>query len=410
MQGLMNFAMSNGTDDIKLCSSCITPTGLKKANNLKPNTIMEEKTINGISSVASTLSTNEQQWTKYHSKQGHGFAAEDANAMYDRMHGKTVHKVGLDNSLNGADRISDGVQIQTKYCSDAAKSINAAFESGTYRYEGMKIEVPFDQYDEAVSIMRGKILDGKIPGITDPNQAKSIVIQGNYTYEEAVQIAKAGNIDSIKFDVKTQAVACGFACGLSFVVAYCKAKSHGKSHATALKYAGKQALKSGFTTMATGVAAQQLLRTQVGRNFAAVATRTIKPVVSSAMKTEIGKNAITKTASVIAGKQLTGTAAANVITKTLRSNAVVSTVVFVGTTIPDAVKLCRGQISGAEFAENTAVNAAGVGGGWAGATSGALIGSAICPGVGTVIGGIVGGISGGIGASCGIKKIIDWFK
>ena len=44
--------------------------------------------VNGVASVASTQCTNDQQWTKYHSKQGHGFAAEDANAMWDRWHGE----------------------------------------------------------------------------------------------------------------------------------------------------------------------------------------------------------------------------------------------------------------------------------------------------------------------------------
>lgn len=372
-------------------------------NNVKP-------TINGISSTASTQCTNDQQWTKYHSKQGHGFAAEDANAIWDRMHGKKVDKVGLDNSLNGADRISDDVQIQTKYCTDASKSVGAAFEKGTYRYEGMKLEVPNDQYDEAVRIMRGRISNGEVPGVTDPNMADQIVIKGHYTYDEAVRIAKAGNLDSIKFDIRTQSVACAFACGLSFVVYYCTAKSQGVSHTDALKIASKQAAKSGVTTMVTGVAAQQLLRTEVGRNFAAVATKAFKPIVQTAMKKEIGKQAITKTASVIAGKQVTGVAATNVVTKALRTNAVVSGVVFVGTTIPDVVNLCRGKISGAEFAKNTTTNAAGVGGGWAGASAGAAIGSAVFPGVGTVIGGIIGGIGGGMGASLGVKKVFSWFK
>lgn len=371
---------------------------------------IRNSSVNGVASVASTECTNDQQWTKYHSKQGHGFAAEDANAMWDRWHGKTVEKVGTDNSLNGADRISNGVQIQTKYCADASKSVGAAFDNGTYRYSGMKLEVPSDQYDEAVSIMRGRISNGEVPGVSDPNMAEQIVIKGHYTYDEAARIAKAGNIDSIKFDIRTQSVACAFACGLSFAVTYCSAKSQGMSHSEALKAASKQAAKSGVTTMVTGVAAQQLLRTQVGRNFAAVATKAVKPVVQSAMKTELGKQMVTKTASVIAGKQVAGATATNVVTKALRTNAVVSTVVFVGTTIPDAVNLCRGKISGAEFAENTTTNAAGVGGGWAGASAGAAVGSMICPGVGTVIGGIVGGIGGGISASLGVKKIFSIFK
>ena len=56
--------------------------------------------IYGTSSTVSTQCTNEQQWTKYHSKQGHGFAAEDANAMWEKIHGKSVNKVGLNNSLD----------------------------------------------------------------------------------------------------------------------------------------------------------------------------------------------------------------------------------------------------------------------------------------------------------------------
>lgn len=381
-----------------------------KTFNLVLTMKKKNKTVAGVSATASTQCTNDQQWTKYHSKQGHGFAAEDANAQWDRWHGKSVDKVGTDNSLNGADRISNGVEIQTKYCANASKSVGAAFENGTYRYSGMKLEVPSDQYDEAIRIMRSRIANGEVPGVTDPNMADKIVIKGHYTYDEAVRIAKAGNMDSIKFDIRTQSVACVFSCGLSFAVHYFTAKSKRMSHSDAMKYASKQAAKAGVTTLVTGVAAQQLLRTQVGRNFAALATKAIKPIVKSAMKTEVGKSVLTKTATVVAGKRVAGAAATNVLTKAARTNAVVSTVVFVGTTVPDAVKLCRGKITGREFVENTASNAAGVGGGWAGASAGAAIGTVFCPGGGTVIGGLIGGFCGGIGASCGVKKLFSFFK
>ena len=385
---------------------------LIETNNilLTQKTKTMKKTVSGISTIVSTQCINDQQWTKYHSKQGHGFAAEDANAMYGRMRGESVEKVGLDNSLNGADRISNGVLIQTKYCANATKSVNAAFENGSYRYGGMKLEVPKEQYDEAVRIMRGKIANGEVPGVADPNRAGDVVIKGHYTYDEAVKIAKAGNVDSIKFDVQTQSVACLFSLGLSFAVSYSTAKSNGMSHSEALKYAGKQAVKSGAATLVTGVAAQQLLRTQVGRNLAASATTVAKPLVQTAMKTELGKCAITKTASVIAGKQVGGVAAANTVTKALRTNAVVSGAVLAVTIIPDTVKLCSGKISGREFVENTTTNAAGVGGGWAGASAGAAIGSAICPGIGTVVGGIIGGLGGGMGASLGVKRFFGSLK
>ena len=367
------------------------------------------ESVSGVASVASTKCINDQQWTKYHTRQGLGPAAEDANALHDIWHGKSVDKVGMDNALNGADRVVNGVEIQTKYHADACKSVGAAFKNGSYRYGGMKLEVPRDQYDEALRIMRCRISKGQVPGVTDPNMASEIVIKGHYTYDEAVRIAKAGNLDSIKFDAKTQVVACGFACGLSLAVTYLTAKSKGMSHKEALKVAAKQAGKSGASTMFTGVVTQQLLRTPVGRNFAAATTRAFKPVVDAAMKTEVGKQMVVKTATAIAGKPVTVATASNVAIKTLRTNAIVSGVAFVGMTIPDAVKLCRGKISGREFAENTTSNAAGVGGGWAGASAGAAIGSAICPGVGTVIGGIIGGLGGGIGASMGIKKVFSLF-
>lgn len=54
--------------------------------------------------------------------------------------------------------------------------------------------------------MRGKILEGKVDGVTNPNEASKIVKQGSVTYQQAKNIARAGNIDSLVFDVKTQSV------------------------------------------------------------------------------------------------------------------------------------------------------------------------------------------------------------
>ena len=84
-------------------------------------------------------------------------------------------RFGTDNSKNDADRIVNGVEIQTKYYASPENSVNATFENGQYRYSGMKLEVPKDQYDKAVQIMRECISNGKVPGVTDPNMAEQIV-------------------------------------------------------------------------------------------------------------------------------------------------------------------------------------------------------------------------------------------
>lgn len=161
--------------------------------------------------------------------------------------------------------------------------------------------------------------------------------------------------------------------------------------------------------MVVGVGTQQLLRTSVGRNMAASATHASRAVVNAACKTEVGQQIVEKTASALVGRQVVGQAAKNILTKGMRTNMVTGGVMLAAQTIPDAVKVCQGKMSGGQFCENVASNTAGLGGGYAGATAGAAIGTAIFPGVGTVIGGIIGGVGGGIAGSSVVRGICSWF-
>lgn len=268
---------------------------------------VNNSTVNGASAASSAQSTNSyMQYTQYRNRQAHGWAAEDANAMADRFTGKNVDQVGRNNNYNGADRIVDGVQIQTKYCATAQDSVNAAFQDCRYRYSGMKLEVPKDQYEEAVKLMADKIRDGQVPGVTDPNAASDMVVKGSCTYNEAKNIAKAGNIDSIKFDVRTQAVTCGLTCGMSFLLTYVNSVRGGKTHKEALKEASSQAAKSGATAMVVGVGTQQLLRTAIGRNMAASATHVSRTVMNAACKTQLGQRLWKKQRLLLLGNKLLG--------------------------------------------------------------------------------------------------------
>lgn len=381
-------------------------------NNFRNSGNNSRAAVNGVVSTHSATKIEETQWVKYRHKTGHGFAAEDVNAQIDRWHGRKVECVGRNNAPNGADRIVNGQQIQTKYCQSANNTVKSAFDSqsGMYRYDGMNLEVPKDQYDECVRLMREAISQGKVAGVTDPGMASKIVAKGHVTYAQAQKVAKAGNWESIKFDMRTQAISCAGAGAISGAISFFNAKRQGKSTTEAFKEAAKAGAASSASALGGGVLAQQALRTAAGRNAAAAATKAVKPVVESAMKTQVGREVLTKTASVVAGKHVAGPAAVNVLTKAARTNAVTGAAMFVATSIPDTVKLCRGKISGADYAENMVSNAAGIGGGWAGASAGAAIGTAICPGIGTVIGGLVGGIGGGIGASSACRKVTSIFR
>ena len=346
------------------------------------------------------------QISKYHTpKGGHGFAAEDANTFADKIRLRKVEVTGPSNESNGPDRIVDGVKIQTKYCQTPKKTISEAFhaDTGLYRYNGQVLEVPADQYDECVRIMEQKIRDGKIPGVTDPNQAKDLVKKGTITYQQARNIARAGNIDSLMFDAKTQAVTSGYMFAIPFVVCFARAKWDGKSNKEAASFALKTALAAGATTFVTGVVTAQMLRTR-GATLGYVVMRS---GVKKIYKTPVGKMAIEKIAKASLGKAVYGAAAYTHVAKLMRSNAITSTITTTVTTAPDVYRVVIAHsISWPQFGKNLAINASGVATGVGGWMGGAAIGTAFGP-IGTVIGGLIGAIAGGTAGSTGAKFVTD---
>ena len=80
-----------------------------------------ERFIVEAASSGFVLMAGANAWSENHKMfatggQGHGFAAEQSNNRIDRLMGKDAQIIGGDNAKNGADRIVQGQQIQTKYC------------------------------------------------------------------------------------------------------------------------------------------------------------------------------------------------------------------------------------------------------------------------------------------------------
>lgn len=71
---------------------------------------------------------------KFHASRGHGFAAERANTFYDRFKGHDAQLIGDNNIKDGADRIVDGINIQSKYCATGSECIRECFSDGKFRY------------------------------------------------------------------------------------------------------------------------------------------------------------------------------------------------------------------------------------------------------------------------------------
>ncbi|MDE2430743.1 MAG: hypothetical protein KGM99_18645 [Burkholderiales bacterium] len=371
-----------------------------------------KNTYDYINSPTLAKELEKTQINKFHTKGGTGFAAEDANTLNDIFQGHKVEQVGKTNELNGADRIVDGTAIQTKYFDTPRATINSAFDAqGNYRYSGQLLEVPSDQYDDCLKLMRVKIKEGKVPGIIEPNEAEAIIKKATVSYKQARNIAKAGNIDGLKFDAKNQCITSSYALAISFCINFSKLKWDGKSTKEALKESISLALQSGATSFVTGIATAQILRTKA----AAVGVVFMRDGVKTVAQSEIGKGVVERIAQASLGKSIYGAAATNHVAKLLRTNVVTSVATTVIISAPDFYRAAfRKNISWAQFSKNLTINGAGVAGGvggWmGGAAIGATLGTAV-PVIGNAIGGVAGGIigalAGGTAASAGSKYLLD---
>lgn len=335
---------------------------------------------------------------------GHGFAAEKANHLWDKITGKDAKIIGSDNAKNGADRYVNGTYIQTKYCNGGGACIRQCFENDTFRYMGpdgnpMQIEVPSDMYESAIQAMEERISKGQVPGVTDPKEAKNIVRKGNITYLQARNIAKFGTIESLTYDVVNGIQLAGTTAGLSAVIAFSYALWSGSDWQIALKESCYTGLKVGGTAWASSIISSQVGRTGVEQSLRGASDWVVKNIGSKA--TAIISNAIRS------GSDIYGAAAASYLSKILRGNVVTGVVTTTVLSSVDLYKLFKGSISGPQAFKNvtvTATSVAGGTGGWlAGAAAGAALGSAV-PLIGTAAGGIIGGVLGSFGGGWAASK------
>lgn len=343
--------------------------------------------------------------------QGHGFAAERANNLYDAYKGIKGAVIGDDFVANGADRMiinRNGAEIlvQDKYCLSAKSTVEAAFdENGIYKYVDadempMKLEVPKDQYDEAVELIREKISNGKIRNVTDPDEAINIVKKGNVTYEQAVNIAKAGNVDSLSYDAANGVVSTTCAVGITFVLDYAVCRMNGLDPGTALNSAITSGLKTGGCVFATFV-----ISSQIARTGAVNALAPTSEALAKALGDEVCEAILIRT-----GVEVTGKTSAQITAKVaqvLSKELITEGVMVVVLTAVDVTDLFRGRISEEELLKNLTIvlvsSTAGVAGGYAGGA----IGNAILPGAGAVVGSIAGTVIAGGAATLVAELVAD---
>ncbi len=346
---------------------------------------------------------------KFHARQGHGFAAERANHLYDKFSGKDAHILGDNNQKNGADRIVDGVELQSKYCKTGSRCINECFSEkgkGEFRYykngKPMQIEVPSDNYDAAVEAMAEKIRRGQVVGVSDPKEAKNLVRKGHFTYEQARNIAKAGTVESLTYDSINGTIIATSAFGVSAVISFATSIWNGEDFEIALQNAAFSGVKIGGTAFITSILTSQL--SKAGLNSALVNSS------ETAVKM-MGKMMGNKSYTILAnafrnGSNISGAAAMRSAAKVLRGNVITAGVTVAVLSTVDIANIFQGRISGKQLFKNLTNTTSTVAGGAAGWLGGAALGSAI-PIVGTIVGGLIGSVAVGTAAGKATDTVLD---
>lgn len=370
--------------------------------------------LDASGSINSNLNTGAHtaDMEKFHASQGHGFAAEQANNLIDLLHGKDATVVGGDNAKDGADRLVNGQLIQTKYCKSASESIKAGFDKNGYRYydadgKAMQIEVPKDQYDEAVKEMAKRIEAGQVKGYSDPKDAVKLVRKGNITYKQAVNVAKAGTVESITFDAVHSTVIGLSAFGISTVVTYAKAVWDGKPADVALETSLCAGLKMGGIAFCSSLLAAQITRSGINASLKTGTDFFVKKALSTngrrLLVDVLDGGATIYGQSSSAALQASKNAGAQVTRRAsslLRNNIITAAVLIVVASSSDIKKCFEGKISGKQLFKNMMTLAGGMAGGLAGGKVGSITGGA----VGGIIG-LITPIPGGTaaGAAAGAK-------
>ena len=339
------------------------------------------------------------------SKTGHGIYAEKAGVMLDRLNGEQASHTGGDNAKNGPDKIVNGIRVQCKYCKTAKSSVNNCFtkDTKTYRYidpngKPMMVEVPKDQWQSAVEEMKKKILNGQVPGVTNPNEAYNLVRKGKLTYAQVKNLAKAGTIESLTYDAATGVISCAAISGVSAIVSFSitlwQTKDPKKAAAAALE-TGLQVFGPAFVGM---ILASQIARTSIPhalipatQAFAKMLDPKVIQTIVNAFRTLIGKKAIY------------GAAAQNTFAKALRSTVLSQAIIFCVTAIPDTYRVIDQKISGSQYLKNIFSSVGSLAGGFGTSVAAGKIAKKALDGhpvvakiVGTgaaMVGGLVGGIA-----------------
>jgi hypothetical protein len=195
--------------------------------------------------------------------------------------------------------------------------------------------------------MQKRILEGSVPGVSDPNAAYDIVREGKLTYAQARNLAKAGTIESLTYDAATGAVNCSFAFGMSALVTFAFTIMQTKNPKEAIKLSAITGLQTFGLSLVTQVLSTQIARTGLQNGLVPVSD-----IITNKIGSRAVQNLINSIRSINGQKPIYGAAAQKSLAKALRTSVIAQSVSLIIFSVPDTIKVIRKKISGAEYVKN----------------------------------------------------------
>lgn len=367
-----------------------------------------------IYTLGQSLDFNKKELKGYmHGRQGHGYAAEYGNNTIDRFLGRRVvnEAQNLDSSgrqmKDGADRIVNGIPIQTKYINSPSGFIGEVLIDGHLRYmqDGvpMQLEVPRDKYDSCVKDYQRKIDKGEIAEIAPGSDARDYIRKGHLTYDQAYMVKQALTIQGMTIDTLNAFNLGKDAAVANFIIHFAIEAWNGKN----VDDAFRASLQAGGKELGHSVLVNVLVQQFHRKNFANLFKRNF---VGGEKAGFVGiDNPIYKLSDFVAEKVQTSALAETEIGKCLGlkevdAYQVINTTVVVCVTYgPDIIKAIEGRISKAQWFKNSTIATASLGVGKFAVVVAEKVFGIATGGVGGAIISILGGMFGGYAA----KRILD---
>ncbi|MCT6924669.1 hypothetical protein [Metasolibacillus sp.] len=284
------------------------------------------------------------------------------------------------------------------YCPTVEKAVDICSHYITNN-ERLLLEVPFEQYEEIINVMKQQV--------SDTIDYRQIIKKGAFTYAQIEHITLARNIHGLTMDEQGRIHFVNDAISISAVTAFAQSKWNGAPRKVAIE----NGIHTGLAVLGETFA-EEVISLQIYNHEEVIADFDLNPDIRGAFKTGGAKMASKKMATAITKKAMISSAALKKGIMLLNTNVVTGALVTGMMSTVDIAHTVRGKMSSQQLFKNIAKTAASVTGGMIGMLVGSGIGLTI-PNVSTAIVSMIGAIVGlliGSGLASKItKRALDMF-